>query len=80
MQFKKCAIWILIGSMSLSMLACTKPYVESPTQPPVIEPCYIPPVPELATNRDLLQYTIALIGELRKCSEKVLLLSASSPH
>lgn len=74
LRLKQYALLIAIGLMSLWMSACTKPSQTPSVEYPKIEPCYIPPVPELATNADLLQYTLVVIGELRKCSEKVLLL------
>lgn len=74
LRLKQYALLIAIGLMSLSIPSCNKPSQTPSVEYPKIEPCYIPPVPELATNADLLQYTLVVIGELRKCSEKVLLL------
>lgn len=71
-RLKAFSIWILIGLTSLWIAACTKPSVESPVAPlQTIEPCHIPPVPVISTNADLLQYTLVVLGELKKCAEKV---------
>lgn len=73
-RLKNWAMLIAIGCLSLSILSCNKPSQSPSVEYPKIEPCYIPPLPELATNADLVQYVLVVVGELRKCSEKVLLL------
>lgn len=41
---------------------------------PETRPCEIPSVPEMATNKDLINYTLEVIAELKRCSQTIEML------
>lgn len=68
---------IAVGMLNVCLTACatSSSSVSAPLTIPETPRCAIPPVPEkLETNKDLVEYTLEVIAEVKRCSNTIEML------
>lgn len=68
---------IAVGMVSAFLTACatSSSSASAPLMIPETPRCEIPPVPEkLETNKDLVEYTLEVIAEVKRCSNTIEML------